>query len=81
MNSPQQVSSLPWLYLITPLETPANPGSRQAGLSLPICQTKKLSLNKEQGLGPGHPMAEGAGLRLRPQGGKTVPSAESDLES
>ena len=53
----------------------------RAQASLPICQTKKLRLSKEQGPGPGHLMTKGARMRLRPQGGKRVPRAESDLES
>lgn len=80
MNSPQQVSSLPWFHRIAPLRPQPTPAGK-AGLSLPIYWTKKLSLSEEWGCGPGRWMAEGARMRLRPQRGKRVPSAESDLES
>ena len=41
----------------------------------------QLRLSEGKGLGASHPKTEGAGMRLRPQGGERVPSAESDLES
>lgn len=51
-----------------------------AGPSLPICHLKKLRLSKGKG-GPGHLVAKGAGMRLRPQGRERVPGAGTCLES